>query len=77
MVIFGIAHREGEFNGQKYDNYMLSCMRDADVSKGEEGSIAEILKVSKLVFEQSNVSVGQDILPMYDKYGRIVKLDVL
>lgn len=77
MVIFGITHREGEFNGQKYDNYMLSCMREADESKGEEGSIAEILKVSKLVFEQSNVSVGQDILPMYDKYGRIVKLDVL
>lgn len=74
LVIFGLAHREGEFEGRRYDNYVLSCMRDADTSKGEEGSIAEILKVSKTVFEESMVNVGDNVLPMYDKYGRIIKL---
>ena len=74
MVIFGIAHRKGEYNGQSYDNYMLSCMREADPYKEEEGSIAEVLKVSKVVFDTSGVGCGDTIEPMYDKFGRIVKL---
>lgn len=74
MVIFGTSHRKGEYNGQAYDNMIVSCMRDADPYREEEGSIAEVLKVSTSIYNASGCSLGDNIEPMYDKYGRIIKL---
>lgn len=74
FVVFGIAHKQGDYNGNKYNNYVLSCMRDADPMKEEQGSIAEVLKVPSPVFESSDVGVGDTIVPMYDKFGRIQAL---
>ena len=74
MVIFGTAHRKGEYDGKAYDNIIVSCMRDPDPYREEEGSIAEVLKVPTSVYNSSGASIGDTIEPMYDKYGRIVKL---
>ena len=77
MVICGIAHREGEYNGQKYNNYMLHCLRNADEGKGEIGQISEVLKVSSSVFEGLvGIDVGVNVLPLYDKFGRIIDLNI-
>lgn len=73
-TVFGIAHRHGEYNGIKFDNYNLSCLRDADTTKEEQGSIAEVIKVPAVVFNSSDVTIGDIIIPMYDRFGRVIDL---
>lgn len=72
MTVVGIVHKSGTFNGQAYDNYVLHCVRPADENSNENGQITEIVKVKANLFLGSDVKIGSDISPVYDRYGRLL-----
>lgn len=74
MVIVGIQTSKGEFNGVQYDNVKIHCLVPADVSKGHLGQLTEVVKVPKVLFDSSGVDIGDDINPMYDRYGRVIAI---
>lgn len=73
-TVIGLVHSVGEYNGNKYDNYNIHCVRKADSTKEEVGDITYILKVKTSLFKENPVSVGDEVSPLYDRYGRIVSL---
>lgn len=75
MVVIGIVHASGEYNGQKYDNYNLHCTREADANNpNEDGSITEVIKVKASLFDEYGINIGDTIDVSYDKYGRIKEI---
>ncbi len=74
MVIVGIQTSKGEFNGVQYDNVKIHCLVPADSSKGHQGQLTEVVKVPKVLFDSSGVVIGDDINPMYDRYGRVIQI---
>ena len=75
MLVVGIEHSSGTYNGVGYDNYKLHCLCETSESDKVSGQLTEVVKVPKVLFEQLSVNVGDDIHPSYDKYGRLVKID--
>ena len=75
-TVVGIVHKVGDFNGQPYDNFNLHCVRDATPNSDEDGQITEVIKVKSDIFLASDITVGSVVTPYYDKYGRIVQLNV-
>ena len=69
--IIGIQHKMGDFNGSRYDNMVFSVTRPADASKGEQGLIASQIKI-KTELLNSIPSVGDSVIPIYDRFGRCV-----
>lgn len=72
MLVVGIQRSKGEYNGFKFDNYKLHCLVPASSDKEQEGQLCEIVKVPVAMFEASKVTVGDEITPLYDKFGRLV-----
>lgn len=75
-TVVGIVHSKGEYNGNSYDNYNLHCIRDSKPNTDEDGHITEVIKVKSDLFLDSSIIIGSIISPFYDKYGRIVQLNV-
>ena len=75
-TVVGIVHSKGEYNGNSYDNFNLHCIRESKPDTNEDGSITEVIKVKADIFMSSDIVIGSIITPFYDKYGRIVQLDV-
>ncbi len=75
MLVVGIEHSFGDYNGFKYDNYKLHCLKLADEEKEQEGQLSEIVKVPKDMFQSSKITVGDEIVPFYDKYGRLIRIE--
>lgn len=77
LSVVGIVHAQGEYNGQKYDNYNLHCTRPAnEQNDNEQGCITEIIKVKATLFSDCDVNIGDNIDVAYDKYGRIKEIVV-
>lgn len=74
MVVVGIQASKGEYNGVQYDNVKLHCLVEADVSKGHQGQLTEVVKIPKVLFDESTVSIGDEITPLYDRYGRVIDI---
>lgn len=75
MVVLGIRHSSGTFDGYNYDNYMLHCVCDVDTSDTSvEGQLTEILKVPKSMFDNLSISVGDTVNPAYNKFGKLISL---
>lgn len=75
MTVVGIQRSTGDFNGISYDNYKLHCLVPADTSKQQEGQLTDVIKVPKAMFEFYQITVGSEITPYYDKYGRLTRID--
>ena len=75
-TVVGIVHKVGDFNGQPYDNFNLHCVRDATPNTDESGQITEVIKVKSDMFLNTDINIGSEVTPYYDKYGRILQLIV-
>lgn len=75
MLVVGIEHSSGTYNGAAYDNYKLHCLCGEQSSDKVDGQLTEIVKVPKVLFNSLSVAVGDEISPVYDKYGRLVRID--
>lgn len=70
-----IGKRSGSFtkDGKTYDYarlYVVDVFSDRDLEENEcDGSPCDILKVSPEIAKA--VNVGDDVNPVYDKYGKI------
>ena len=53
--LLGYCRREGEYQGRKYDNYMLHCRR-LDPPADHEGDCLEIIKVRSEILRSWNIS---------------------
>jgi len=81
-VVLGIARKSGEYEGQRYDNYIFHCAYPAE-SKESVGQITEAVKVkrSKIIdgecFGEKVTDddvfglLGRDITFGYDKYQHV------
>lgn len=76
LKVIGIKHSTGEFNGLKFDNFNLHCVRLASDEKDEQGEITEVVKVKSSLFMEANINIGDDIEVYYDRFGRIISLTV-
>ena len=80
MIVKGIKHSTGEYNGNKYDNYILYVINPDD--KYAIGMCPELVKVkSSLISEVINPDniehlIDSDINFYYDRYGKVVQLSV-
>ena len=72
-TVIGYQHKVGTYNGVNFDNMLFSVVSDADDKKGEVGQIATVLKV-KTSLLTSIPSVGDEVTPVYDRFGHIIDL---
>lgn len=75
-TVIGWAHRVGEYQGKQYDNMVFSCLRPADELKQEQGQIAEVFKVKTSALTDP-IHVGDQIRPIFNRFGQIDGIDVL
>lgn len=76
MYVIGLARRKGEYQGNAYDNMMIYCTRPADPSKDEQGQVTECIKIKYSDFPEI-ISPGVEINPIYDRYGRVVDIQII
>ena len=76
MLVIGLARRKGEYQGNAYDNMMIYCTRPANTTKGEKGEISECFKIKFSDFPQI-IQIGCDIRPIYDRFGRVVDIQMI
>jgi hypothetical protein len=72
-TVIGYQHKVGTFNGINFDNMVFSVVSPADEKKGEVGQIASVLKVKTSLLTSVPV-VGDEVSPVYDRFGHIVDL---
>lgn len=75
MLVVGIQRSSGDFNGIAYDNYKLHCLYPADEKKEQFGQLSEVIKVPKDMFEELKIDIGSEVVPFYDKYGRLIRIE--
>lgn len=76
MLVIGLARRKGEYQGNAYDNMMIYCTRPADTTKDEQGQITEVIKIKTADFP-SIIDIGVEIRPIYDRFGRVVDIQII
>lgn len=74
--VVGISRSVGDYNGQKFDNTYLHCIRPADVDRGQVGQICEIFKI-----KTSNLhtipEINSFICPVYNKFGQVESVNLV
>lgn len=76
LLVVGVCHSSGDYNGKPYDNYVFHCLKPADETKGQIGNVCEILKV-KVSAIAVVPKVNDTVCPTYDRYGRVVGIDIV
>jgi len=84
MRVVGVQQRSGEYQGNKYDNFLIHCLKEDDDCLGE---ISEIVKVKaskvKEIFgrqmqpEDWQNLIGKEIRQYCDKYGQTIEVRVV
>lgn len=77
FTVVGVAHRKGEFNGNRFDNFHVYATRDALLDKDETGVITKEYKIPAVYFEKNQIFVfdtfdDKDV--SYDAYKRVKSL---
>lgn len=70
-TLIGYQHKQGTYNDIPYDNIIFTCVRDADITKGEIGSVGLLLKVKTSNLD-SIPEIGATVSPCYDRFGHVV-----
>ena len=83
MHCLGVTVKTGDYEGKPYANAMIHCSlsNSERPTRGEfHGDIVETLKVPVRVLSESGIQVdklvGSKVYPRYDKFGRIIQLDL-
>lgn len=72
--VIGVQDSSGTYEGQAYDNVNLHCIKeDAKV----RGIAVEVLKMKRTLFNVMPVDVDDVIMPYYNRFGKIEKLERL
>lgn len=88
LIVKGVQRQTGDFQGKHYDNILLHCLNNNPLNPTICGDVCETVKIkSQLVYEVFGglVSTDQDfralldqgIMPYYDRYSRVQKIDIL
>jgi hypothetical protein len=85
MIVFGLAEKQGTFNGQDYHNVTIYCSTDEkDIGKSVKKRVGEITQEIKLSygdFDNLNLDmnrlVGASIKPVYNRFGKVVEVEVI
>lgn len=70
-TIVGIEKREGVYEGKAYSNKVLHCTYP---KKDMEGVATVSIKIKTV--DCPEVTIGDTVSPLYDRYGNCVHLDV-
>lgn len=85
LILHGVQHKSGTYEGRPYDNVVLHCLDDTPPSSPTSqllgGSICDIFKVSVLNIPHTFsglvaspadlvAMIGQGLTVAYDRYGR-------
>lgn len=68
-TIIGIERKQGMYEGNAYDNYMLYC---SYAKKGTDGVATVTFKVKTC--NLGHVELGQVITPYFDRYGNVIEV---
>lgn len=74
MKVVGIERKKGTYEGREYDNIVLTCLAPYPEKKEALGQFAETVKVKYLVFEETDIDIGDDITVNYNKFGQVREL---
>lgn len=69
-TVVGYRLSEGEYQGQKYSNWMIYTVYISDEIQGQG---CEVFKVKSSLCN-SPPEIGSVITPYYDRWGRIISL---
>lgn len=72
MKVVGFKRSTGEYKGYNFDKIHIHCLYPADESKEQSGQLSTVIKVPIALFEQSNISLGDEIDPIYDRFGTLI-----
>ena len=75
LSVIGIVHSVGEYEGNKYDNYVLHCIKPADAEKGQKGQLCEIIKIKASLLDEVP-ELNSFIIPYYDRFGRVSSIEL-
>ena len=73
--VVGKQRKQGEYEGNKYDNTYLHCVTDEFLPMGFEGQFTQVIKV-KTEQVPSNLTVGSVIEVQYNAFGKVLNLAV-
>ena len=73
-TIIGIEKREGVYEGNAYNNTILHTTYTKENTRGVNGLCVATLKIKTA--NCPPLSLGDCVVPLYDKYGNVVYLDV-
>lgn len=72
MKVVGLKRSSGEYKGYNFDKIHLHCLYPADETKEQSGQLSTVIKVPKPLFDSSNISLGDEIEPIYDRFGTLI-----
>lgn len=71
LKVIGVSEKSGEYEGQKYDNFVLHCVYEAENVRGNG---VKQIKMKRAVYNQFPAQAGDVIDVMYDQYGKVKQL---
>ena len=84
MTVVGVQNKQGNYQGNDYNNYLFHCTTE-DVNS--LGKITEVIKVKAVklseVFghpmgpSEFEKLIGNDIRVYYDRYGQVSEISVI
>lgn len=72
MLVVGLKPSAGEYKGYNFDKVHLHCLYPASESKGQIGQLTTVIKVPRTLFESANISIGDEVEPIYDRFGTLI-----
>lgn len=88
LTIIGVQRKTGEFQGREYDNIMIHCSEDNPSTPTICGNVCETLKVKTSSIREAfdglvtcdsdwRELVGQKIRPYFDRYGKVIRCELV
>lgn len=70
MIVIGIERKSGEYKGYAFDKLKIHCTTEIRNGQGQ-GVFSFTCPVG------TQVSLGDDVRPLYNQYGKVVDVQVL
>ena len=84
MICLGVVEKQGNYNGQEYHNVTLYCTADEkDFSTSIKKRYGDVVTELKLKYQDfldiavpMDKIVGQQVKPIYNRFGNVVEVKV-
>lgn len=84
MKVVGVQEKSGEYQGQKYHNYLTHCLKEDDNALGVISEIVKLkyAKVSEVFGHPMNPEdwqslISKDIRCYFDKFGQTEEIRII